>query len=237
MTFSKMAMMGMGLLAFAALAVADEKETPKAAPPSDATIQTTRQKVSYGIGLNIGTQMKSQSVELDVDLLTRGIKDGLGGKPQLTPQQIQEAMIAFQKELEAQKAKEGEAQAEAGKKFLAENKTKPGIATTKSGLQYKILTEGTGKSPKPSDTVTVNYTGKLIDGTVFDSSEKNGGPANFPVNGVIPGFTEALQLMKVGSKFQIYIPSELAYGAQPRPGGPIPPNAMLIFDLELVGVK
>ena len=159
------------------------------------------------------------------------MKDALGGKnPRLTDQQIQEALAAYQQEMMAKKAKEGEI-------FLAENKKKDGVVTLPSGLQYKVLKAGTGKTPKATDTVTVNYEGRLIDKTVFDSSAKQGQPVSFQVGGVIKGFSEALQLMKVGSKWEVYIPSNLAYGATPPPGSRITPNAPLIFDLELVDVK
>ncbi len=123
-----------------------------------------------------------------------------------------------------------------GEKFLAENKTKPGVTTLPSGLQIKVLKQGNGPKPKATDTVTVHYEGKLIDGTIFDSSLKRGQPASFPVNGVIPGWTEALQLMPVGSTWQLFIPSNLAYGEHPRPGGPIGPNAVLTFEVQLLKI-
>ncbi len=227
-------------LAFAA----DEKgKKPEAAPTdSGSDLKDVRQKASYGIGLSIGKSFKAQSADFDPELVSKGIKDGIGGgKALLTDAQIKEAIGAFQEELASRQATAAKGAAEKnakeGEKFLAENKKKDGVVTTKSGLQYKVLTKGTGKSPKKSDTVTTNYEGTLVDGTVFDSSIKRGEPASFPVDGVIAGWTEALQLMKVGDKWQLFIPSELAYGDHPRPGGPIGPNATLIFEIELLDIK
>ncbi len=196
-----------------------------------------RQKASYSIGLNIGKSIKSLEPEIDPDLVAKGIRDGMAGKPQLTDQQIQEIMLALQQELMAKKSKAAEEMAKQGPMFLAENKKKAGVKTTASGLQYKVLKEGTGKIAKATDTALVNYEGRLIDGTVFDSSAKHGDkPSPFPVGRVIKGFSEALQLMKTGSKWQLYIPTELAYGATP-PTEKIPANAPLIFDLEVVEVQ
>ena len=226
MKFSMVALMGLGLLVAAALA--DGQETPKAA---SSGFKDVREKASYGLGLSIGKNLKTQAGDIDVDTFSQGLKDALSGKtPQLTDPQIQEALLAYQQELTSKKAKEAET-------FLAENKKKAGVKTLPSGLQYKVLKEGTGKTPKGSDTVTVNYEGRLVNNTVFDSSAKHGGPASFQVDGVIKGFSEALQLMKVGSKWEVYIPANLAYGASPPPGSVITPNAPLVFDLELVDVK
>jgi FKBP-type peptidyl-prolyl cis-trans isomerase len=211
-----------------AWASADEKAAPGSA---DSSLKDTRQKASYGLGASIGKSLMASFPDLDADLFTQGLKDALGGKPpRLTDQQIQEAMQAYQQEVVARKAKEGEV-------FLAENKKKDGVKTLASGLQYKVLKDGTGKTPKASDTVTVNYEGRLIDNTVFDSSAKSGQPVSFQVGGVIKGFGEALQLMKVGSKWQVYIPANLAYGASPPAGSRIMPNVPLVFDLELIDVK
>jgi FKBP-type peptidyl-prolyl cis-trans isomerase len=228
MKFSIVAVMSLGIVAASALA--QDKDAPKGA---DSGLKDARQKASYGLGLSIGKNLKAQAEDLDSETFSQGLKDALAGKaPLLTEAQIQEAMLAYQQELVAKKTKEGET-------FLAENKKKPGVTTLPSGLQYKVIKQGTGKSPKASDTVTVNYEGRLADkdGTVFDSSAKHGGPANFQVDGVIKGFSEALQLMKVGSKWEVYIPSNLAYGPSPPPGSRITPNAPLVFDLELVEVK
>jgi FKBP-type peptidyl-prolyl cis-trans isomerase len=225
MKFSMVAVMGLGLVVASALA------QEKGAPKSDLELKDARQKASYGLGLGIGKNLKAQASDLDSDAFSQGLRDALGGKtPLLNDAQIQEAMMAYQQELVAKKAKEGET-------FLEENKKKPGVTTLKSGLQYKVLKQGTGKMPKASDTVTVNYEGRLVNNTVFDSSAKHGGPASFQVDGVIKGFSEALQLMKVGSKWEVYVPSNLAYGASPPPGSGIAANSPLIFNLELVDVK
>ena len=217
---------GLGLLIASAFSGA--QETPKAAAAS--RFKDLRQQASYSIGLSIGKNMKSQSIDIDPDLIAQGLKDALAGKPALTDAQVQEVMQAFQKELIAKKTK-GETD------YLSANQAKPGVKTTASGLQYKVIKEGTGKSPKPTDVVTVNYKGSLIDGTVFDSSYERKEPAEFPVNRVIKGWTEALQLMKVGSKYELVIPGSLAYEDHPPPGSPIGPNATLIFDVELLGIK
>jgi FKBP-type peptidyl-prolyl cis-trans isomerase len=224
--FSMVAVAGLGLVVASVLA--DEKAEPK---PADPELKEVRQKASYGLGLSVGRSLMTQAADIDTELFGQGLKDAFGGKtPRLTDQQIQEALVAYQQENVAKKAKEGEA-------FLAENKKKEGVIALPSGLQYKVLKGGTGKQPKATDTVTVNYEGRLIDKTVFDSSAKQGQPVSFQVGGVIKGFSEALQLMRVGSKWQLYIPSSLAYGATPPPGSRIPPNSPLIFDLELVDVK
>jgi FKBP-type peptidyl-prolyl cis-trans isomerase FklB len=197
--------------------------------------------VSYSIGLDFGKNMKRQSVELNLDQLLRGIKDGVNGAtPAMSDTEIQACMTTFQKEMMtkmADKAKvEGEKNMKEGEAFLAANKKKPGVVTLPSGLQYKILKEGTGKSPKATDTVTTHYRGTTIDGKEFDSSYKRGEPATFPLNRVIPGWTEALQHMKIGSKWEIYVPSHLGYG-ESGAGQDIGPNATLIFEVELLGIK
>lgn len=194
-------------------------------------LKNQKEKVSYIIGTNIGSNLKRQLIDIDPTILVKGIQAGLSGaKPLLTEQEIQETMIAFQKELMEKYKKQGE-------DFLAENKKKEGVKTLPSGLQYKVIKAGTGKKPKLTDTVTVNYRGTLIDGTEFDSSYKRGQPATFQVNGVIPGWTEALQLMEQGAKWQLFIPSNLAYGERGAPGGAIGPNATLIFEIELISIQ
>jgi FKBP-type peptidyl-prolyl cis-trans isomerase FklB len=203
-------------------------------------IKTQKDRVSYSIGLDFGKNMKKQSVELNLDILLRGIRDGLAeAKPALTDAEMQQCMTTFQKEMMAkmqEKAKvTGEKNKKEGEAFLAENKKKPGVVTLPSGLQYKILKEGTGKSPKATDTVTTQYRGTLIGGKEFDSSYKRGTPATFPLNRVMAGWTEGLQKMKVGSKWQLFIPSNLAYGENGP--GDIGPNATLIFEVELLEVK
>ncbi len=193
-------------------------------------------KVSYGIGMNIGFNLSRQKVDINPDILAAGIKDAIAGKPQLTSDQVKDVMAQFEKDMEQKQKQAGEKNKTEGAKFLEENKKKPGVKTTASGLEYKVEKEGTGAQPKATDMVTVNYRGTLIDGTEFDSSYKRGQPASFPVNGVIKGWTEALQLMKVGSKYQLWIPSSLAYGE--RSVSPeIGPNATLIFEVELLDAK
>lgn len=212
------------------------------APASSAELKDFRAKSSYFIGLNIGNSMKAENLDIDPDLIARGIKDVLkGAKPLLTDAEIQAIAKEFSdqrmsKQMAAVKAvvdknkKEGDA-------FLAANKTKPGVVTLPSGLQYKVVTEGTGPMPKAKSKVKAHYRGTLLDGTEFDSSYKRGVPLEIPVDGVIAGWTEALQKMKVGSKWQLFIPSALAYGDNPNEGGPIGPGAVLLFDLELLGVN
>ena len=200
-------------------------------------LKDLKDKVSYSIGLNVGANFKKQGQELNPDALLAGVKDALSGKtPALNENELKETMEAWSKQMEDKQKVVGEKNAADATKFLAENKKKDGVKTTVSGLQYKVMKEGAGAQPKETDTVTVNYRGTLINGTEFDSSYKRGQPATFPVNGVIKGWTEALQLMKTGSKYQLFIPADLAYGA--RAVGPdITPNSALIFEVELIEVK
>ncbi len=204
-------------------------------------LKDQKDKVSYSIGMNIGNNLKKQSIDVNPDVLAQGIKDALSGsKALMTEQEVNETIMAFQKEMSAkqiERLKElGEKNKKEGEAFLAENKKKEGIITLPSGLQYKVINEGTGETPELTDVVTVNYRGTLIDGTEFDSSYRRGQPATFPVNAVIAGWAEALQLMKVGSKWQLFIPSDLAYGERGA-GRDIGPNATLIFDVELLSIK
>src|SRR5213082_3195162 len=195
-----------------------------------------KDKVSYSLGLNIGFNLGRQNVPINPDALVAGIKDAIAGKPQLTPDQIKETMTAFEKDMEQKQKVAADKNASEGTKILEENKKKEGVKTTASGLQYKVVKEGNGAQPKATDTVTVNYRGTLVNGTEFDSSYKRGQPATFPVNGVIKGWTEALQLMKVGSKYQLFIPSNLAYGE--RAVSPdLSANSTLIFEVELLDAK
>jgi FKBP-type peptidyl-prolyl cis-trans isomerase FklB len=226
--------------------------TPKTGTARTATaaaplvLKTAKQKRSYAIGADIGKkvggQLKAQSVELDPAMVARGMRDALSGaKSAMTDEeiratltelrtQLQQKQAAVAQEASAKNKQEGEA-------FLAANKGKEGVVTLPSGLQYKVLKQGEGKKPSATDTVQCNYRGTLIDGTEFDSSAKHGGaPATFPVNGVIKGWTEALQLMPVGSKYQLFIPSDLAYGDRGM-GGSIGPGATLIFEVELVSIQ
>ena len=199
-------------------------------------LKDQKEKVSYAIGMNIGLNLSRQKVDINPDLLVTGIKDAIAGKPQLTQDQVKEVMTLFEKDMEQKQKAAGEKNKTDGAKFLEENKKKEGVKSTASGLQYKVLKEGTGSQPKGTDMVTVNYRGTLIDGTEFDSSYKRGQPATFPLNGVIKGWTEGLQLMKQGPKYQFFVPSNLAYGE--RSVGPdIAANATLIFEVELLEVK
>ncbi len=216
--------------------------TTVAKKPTVLTLTTQKQKASYAIGLNIGKSMHKDSVDVDPNILLRGMKDGLAGnKPLLTDDEARAAMVALQADLrkkgEEKMLVQGEANKKEGDAFLAENKSKEGVVTLPSGLQYKILKEGTGPKPATTDTVVCNYKGTLLDNTEFDSSYKRGQPATFPVGGVIKGWTEALQLMPVGSKWELFIPPDLAYGARGGPGGGIGPNATLVFEVELMSIQ
>jgi FKBP-type peptidyl-prolyl cis-trans isomerase FklB len=216
--------------------------TTVARKPTVLTLKTQKDKASYAIGLNIGKSMHKDSVDVDTAILLRGLKDGLAGtKPLLTDDEARATMVALQADLRKKQEEkmlvQGEANKKEGETFLADNKTKDGVVTLPSGLQYKILKEGTGPKPTAGDTVVCNYKGTLIDNTEFDSSYKRGQPATFPVGGVIKGWTEALQLMPVGSKWQLFIPSDLAYGARGGPGGGIGPNAALVFEVELISIQ
>ena len=210
-------------------------QSPGDKPAAPVLFKSDKEKDSYAVGLNIGLGLRKQPVDLDAAMVLRGMKDALSdSKPLLTPDEVGAAINELQGE--AQKNAEERNMKEADD-FLAANKTKDGVVTLPSGLQYKILTAGTGAKPTASDTVVCNYSGRLINGTEFDSSYKRGKPAEFQVGGVIKGWTEALQLMPVGSKWQLYIPSDLAYGARGAGGGAIGPNQALIFDVELISIK
>jgi FKBP-type peptidyl-prolyl cis-trans isomerase FklB len=199
-------------------------------------LKDLKDKVSYSIGLNVGFNMRRQNVDLNQDAFNAGMKDALSGrKPLLTEQEVRETMMAFEKDMQDKRTQTAQRNAGEAQKFLADNKGKEGVKTTASGLQYKVLNEGNGAQPKSSDTVTVNYRGTLTDGTEFDSSYKRNQPATFPVAGVIKGWAEALQMMKVGSKYQLFIPPDLGYGQNGQ--GSIPPNAVLVFEVELLDVK
>jgi FKBP-type peptidyl-prolyl cis-trans isomerase FklB len=206
-----------------------------------SALKTPQDKISYSIGLSVGKNLKGQDIDVDPAKFALGLRDGLkGDKQALSDEEIREVMFAFQMERRAKQQEAQDQRAASNKKegeaFLAANKKKKGVQTTASGLQYKVLKKGSGTSPKAESVVTAHYKGTLIDGTEFDSSYARGEPAQFPVNGVIPGWSEVLQLMKVGSKWQVWIPAELAYGEQ-GVGQRIEPNAMLIFEIELVAVQ
>jgi FKBP-type peptidyl-prolyl cis-trans isomerase FklB len=216
--------------------------TAAAKPGTVTSLTTTKEKASYAIGMNLGGGLHRQNIDVDTAALVQGMKDALSGnKTLLTEEEARAALMQLQSEMQAKmqakQAAEGEANKKEGDAFLAANKTKEGVVTLPSGLQYKILKEGTGAKPTAEDSVVCNYNGTLINGTEFDSSYKRGEPATFPVTGVIKGWTEALQLMPVGSKWQLFIPSDLAYGPRGTPGGPIGPNATLIFEVELLSIK
>lgn len=213
-----------------------------------ADLKTEDDKVSYSIGFSMGSSFKKDELKMNLEVFHKGIEDGFtGGKQILNEQEIKKTMMAFQQKMMAKKQaeqmkqreerkKQGEANIERGKKFLEENKAKQGIVTLESGLQYKILNKGTGASPKATDTVKCHYKGTTIDGKEFDSSYKRGEPATFALNRVIKGWTEGLQLMKEGGKWQFFIPSELAYENRGA-GQHIGPNEVLIFEVELLGIE
>lgn len=197
---------------------------------------TLQEKISYIIGRDMAGNLKKQGIDVNADAFVKGMKEAIEGKPSsLSQEEVQQAMMELQQEMGQKQGAAGAENQKAGEEFLAQNKNKAGVKTLPSGLQYEVLNEGSGKTPSASDKVTTHYHGTLIDGTVFDSSYERGQPATFPVNGVIAGWTEALQLMKEGAKWRLYIPSNLAYGSQGA-GDVIGPNTTLIFDVELISV-
>jgi FKBP-type peptidyl-prolyl cis-trans isomerase FkpA/FKBP-type peptidyl-prolyl cis-trans isomerase FklB len=208
----------------------------------DVKLETQSDRVSYMIGQQLGTGIKNQQIEINPTVIGMSIRHVVEGKESLlSEEEMRKVMEDLQKDMMAkaqsrneEEAKKGEENKQTGAKFLEENKTKEGVKTTASGLQYKVINQGSGKKPAASDRVKVHYRGTLIDGTEFDSSYARNEPAEFPVNAVIAGWTEALQIMPVGSKYQLFIPSDLAYGASPRPK--IPANSVLIFDVEVLDV-
>lgn len=198
-------------------------------------------EASYALGLNFGNEMRQNEVELDLQSLMAGIGDAMTQQePKLTPQRFAECMDSIQATIQAAAEKRialaAQENLKAGKEFLEANRNAEGVQTTPSGLQFRVLKEGAGQSPTPRNVVECHYEGKLLDGTVFDSSYRRGKPAQFPVGGVITGWTEVLQLMKPGEVREVTIPSELGYGEEGIPGGPIGPNQTLIFKIELIGV-
>jgi FKBP-type peptidyl-prolyl cis-trans isomerase FklB len=216
---------------------------PGAAPAQPAAGDPTmyRQQISYMLGQNVGNDLRENQIDVDLESLIAGLKDGLqGNPPKWSEEQLQAARQNFAQEMRAKVGNRVQQMAERntkqGEAFLAQNKQQPGVQATPSGLQYKVLQQGTGATPTPNDTVKCHYRGTLIDGTEFDSSYSRGEPAEFPVNAVIPGWTEALQKMKVGDKWQLVVPADLAYGLNP-PGPPIEPNSLLIFEVELLGIN
>ncbi len=208
-----------------------------AASAAEPALNTDKEKVSYVVGYQIGSQLKQQGMDIDIQALGLAIQDVMGNvDPRLTTEQAQEVMMKYQQEQLAARQQQAEKNAETGKAFLAANKDKPGVTTVENGLQYKVIKAGSGKKPAETDTVTVHYRGTLIDGTEFDSSYKRGEPATFQLNQVIPGWTQALQLMEEGAQWQVFIPAELGYGER-APSPDIGPNSTLIFDIELIKVN
>jgi len=200
-------------------------------------LKNQKEKMSYVIGMDIGNNFKRQSIDVDPNILARGIQDALSGaKSLVTEQEIQDTLTAFQKERAAKQEEVAKKNKNEGETFMTANKKKEGVKALASGLQYKVIKVGTGKKPKIKDSVTTHYRGTLIDGTEFDSSYKRGQPVSFPVSGVIAGWTEALQLMEEGAKWQLFVPPNLAYGEKGT-GGVIGPNATLIFEIELISIQ
>jgi FKBP-type peptidyl-prolyl cis-trans isomerase FklB len=203
---------------------------------SEYPLDTVEQRVSYGIALNMGANLARQGLEIDLGSFVVGLQDGLAGmKPRVSEAALKAAFETAQERVEAVAAERAASQAGEAQAFLEENKARPGVVVTPSGLQYEVLREGAGAKPSGDQTVEVHYHGTLTDGTVFDSSVQRGQTVSFPVTGVIPGWVEALQMMQVGAKWRLVIPSGLAYGD--RGTGPIPGGATLIFDVELIGIK
>lgn len=200
-----------------------------------ANLSDDNKKASYAIGQQIGKNLKDSGVEVDTDTLAISMRDAMKGKNEMKPEEMQQAMQKLQENMKKKQNDIAEKNLKEGKEYLEKNKSNANVKVTESGLQYVVEKEGAGKSPTKDDQVKVHYTGTLTNGEKFDSSVDRGQPAEFPVGGVIPGWTEALMLMKEGAKYKLVIPSELAYGPMGRPG--IPPNSVLLFDVELIEVK
>lgn len=226
------------LLLVSGAAAADQ---PVAKDQKAPVLKDQKAKDGYAIGYQIGEDFKRHNLALDPDMIARGVRDALTKrKPLMSPDERRAALVDLERRIrvaQQQMLEEKAAQnLAASEKFLSENSSKEGVQTLPSGLQYRVMQEGSGPTPKPTETVTVNYRGTLIDGSEFDSSYRRGGPATLPVEGLIPGWSEALQLMKTGSKWQIFIPPQLAYGEQ-SPGPLIGPNSTLIFEVELISIN
>jgi FKBP-type peptidyl-prolyl cis-trans isomerase len=219
------------------LTACGKKSEPAAKPADTAGLQSVDQRVSYGIGRNIGSNLAQDKVlKFDEAAFQAGLADGLAkATSRVAEGDLEVAFTSLQERARTVQAAEGEKQLAAGNEYLAKNKAKPGVKTTASGLQYEVLKSGSGKKPKATDTVKVHYHGTLTDGTVFDSSVERKEPIEFGLDGVIPGWTEGLQLMSVGDKWRLTIPAALGYG--PRSKGSIPPNSVLVFEVELLEVK
>jgi FKBP-type peptidyl-prolyl cis-trans isomerase FklB len=227
----------------ALLALATTLQAQDEKPAKKSELKTVKQKVNYGVGLQIGRSLARDGIEIDSAALVRGIIDAVNGTDAaLTPAQIQAAFGEWQKQAAERRKLKGAKSLEEGKKFLAANAKKKGVVVLKSGLQYEVIRSGKGATPTATDTVTTHYQGKLISGKIFDGSyktkepTKDDEPISFPVGGVIAGWTEALKLMKVGDKWRLFIPSELAY-AERGAGSDIGPNSVLVFEIELLGIK
>ena len=220
---------------------AKTEEAAKASGPQIAGLPTEKDKVSYMIGMQMGKSLEQVKDEVDVDVISKAIRSSLAGEKMLMDEkQAQEIAQAFGQKMQEKMIAKAKADAEKNKaegdKFLAENAKKPGVKTTPSGLQYQVITEGTGPKPKDTDVVRVHYKGTLLDGKTFDSSYDRGTPATFPLGGVIPGWREGLALMPVGSKYKLWIPASIGYGEAGTQGGPIGPNATLAFEVELLEI-
>lgn len=229
------------ILFFVSLLFSADKSVNSSEPENDKiSSEKEKQETSYCLGMDVGNAIKSQEIELDLELFIQGLKDAVvGKKSRYTDEEFNQIMERFRKkQMELQQkrfTKMAEENQKKGTEYLEENKKKKGVQVTPSGLQYRILKQGNGPKPKINDMVEVHYTGRFVDGKVFDSSVQRGQPAVFPVDGIIPGWSEALLMMNVGSKWELTIPANLAYGE--RGAGPIPPNSVLIFEVELLSIK
>ncbi len=240
---NRFSIISLPLFAVCALALTSCSKQASTAKPAAATpaatspYTTVDQRVSYGIGHNVGSGLARENVVVvDQAALKAGIDDGLAGtKSRVSEADLRAAFTTAQQKAAAAAAVAGEKQLAVATEFLAKNKARPGVTVTASGLQYEVLTKGTGAKPKPTDTVEVHYHGTLLDGTVFDSSVERGETVQFPVTGVIQGWIEALQLMSVGDKWKLYVPANLGYG--PRGQGKIPANSLLVFEVQLISIK
>lgn len=233
--------LSLALSGSAVFAASASNSAAAASTPSTASVSSEKDKVSYAIGMDLGENFKNQSIDINPALLAQGVKDAVEGASALmTPQQREETLASFQKQFRAKQEVETKKVSERNKKegdsYLAANKAKPGVTALANGLQYRVIEAGAGAIPTDKDIVTVDYEGRLINGTVFDSSYKRGKPVSFPLSDVIPGWKEALKLMKTGSTWEVVIPPSLAYGERGL-GGPIGPNETLIFKIKLISIN
>lgn len=241
MTHPSLALYALALTLFVARPTLAQDDLP-AQPAAEAVPPVTAKEMSYALGLNFATEVRGAPMQLDQQALLAGVTDGIkeDGKPQMTPQRMQQCLMAmsqlFERQAREQMAEASGSNEKEGAAFLAAFAKQEGVQTTPSGLMFKVIKPGTGASPTANNVVECHYEGKLIDGTVFDSSYERGEPAQFPVGRVIPGWTEALQKMKTGGVWEVVLPSKIAYGAEGTPGGPIGPNQVLIFRIELLKI-